>query len=441
MSHVNNRPTNGVKFGALRSVLEEVRIECGCALSDLTVLSAQVDPYRLDTAAGHRDGAWLAEQLNRAIGRTRRIHWRGLHYAIVASGNARKPNGEIFRNTDDDWDWLSAVAGKAARWLGYIPFERITDNRNAEPIVHRKARVVPSFGVYVGVDVAIPEVEDLEPKPFATGFEPRQAFQFTIFGEKASLEDVVLPIAREHQADLYLNTGEISDTHVYRIAKEAIADGRPLVVFTLTDCDPAGYQMSVSIGRKLQAIRDLEFHDLEFELVPVALTVEQVREQGLPSTPLKETEKRADRWREAFGVEQTEIDALATLRPSILRDIIRQAFDPYFDRSLADRVAQAKVEWDQQAAVAVEEQIDAESLATLREDAVERLAEMEATLADLNERLQLSTADRFDLPPIRVPEPELNDETPRQALVRLEDDWLTTTRALIQRKTYGNGRN
>ena len=116
----------------------------------------------------------------------------------------------------------------------------------------------------------------------ATGFEPRQAFQFVVFGEKASLEGDVLPIAREHQADLYLNTGEISDTHVYRIAKEAVADGRPLVVFTLTDCDPAGYQMSVSIGRKLQAVRDLEFHDLEFEQVPVALTVEQVREQGLP---------------------------------------------------------------------------------------------------------------------------------------------------------------
>ena len=37
-----------------------------------------------------------------------------------------KPDGEIYRNTDDDWMWLSEIAGKAARWLGYIPFERIS---------------------------------------------------------------------------------------------------------------------------------------------------------------------------------------------------------------------------------------------------------------------------------------------------------------------------
>ena len=47
-------------YGVLRSVLERARREAGCSLSDLTALSAQVDPYRLDTPAGHRDGQWLA---------------------------------------------------------------------------------------------------------------------------------------------------------------------------------------------------------------------------------------------------------------------------------------------------------------------------------------------------------------------------------------------
>ena len=120
-------------------------------------------------------------------------------------------------------------------------------------------------------------------------------------------------MAEKYEADLYLPTGEISDTLLYRIAKDAAEDGRPLVVFTVSDCDPAGHQMPVTIARKLQALRDLLFPTLRFEVVPAALTVEQVRDLDLPSTPLKETEKRADRWRAAFGVEQTEIDALATL--------------------------------------------------------------------------------------------------------------------------------
>jgi hypothetical protein len=34
----------------------------GCR-NNLTFLSAQIDPYRLDTPAGHRDGAQVAHQL------------------------------------------------------------------------------------------------------------------------------------------------------------------------------------------------------------------------------------------------------------------------------------------------------------------------------------------------------------------------------------------
>ena len=337
------RKLNG--HGALRSILENACNENGGIYnrSDLTVLSAQVDPYRLDTPSGHRDGKWAAQLLNRAFGRTRRTHWRGLHYAIVSLKNVRKPNGEVYRNTDDDWKWLIDVAGKAARWLGYISFERITDNRNAEPIICRKARVVPNAWIYVGLNIDIPDAEDIEPSPGASGFLPRQAFQFAIFGEKGSLQEVVEPKAREYEADLYLPSGEISDSLLYRMAKDAVEDGRPLIVFTISDCDPAGHQMPVSIGRKLQALRDLLFEDLRFEVVPIALTVDQVRELDLPSTPLKETEKRADKWREAFGVEQTEIDALATLRPDALGEIIDRAFDPYFDRTLEERVADAYV--------------------------------------------------------------------------------------------------
>jgi hypothetical protein len=424
-------------YGALRSVLERACESAGCSLGELTVLSAQVDPYRLDTPSGHRDGAWVAKQLKRALkGGKRNIHWRGLHYAIVVQKNVKKPNGDVYVNTDEDWDWLSTTAGKAARWLRYIPFEKITDNRNDEPFIYHKARISPRALVSIGIDVTIPDASDLEPAPVADGFVPRQAYHFVIFGEKASLEDVALPIARAKQADLYLPTGEISDTLLHQIAKDASEDGRPMVLFTLADCDPAGRQMSVSIGRKLQAFRDLLFPNLQFEVVPVALTVEQVLELGLPSTPLKETEKRASRWREAFGVEQTEIDALATLRPDVLRGIIEAAFDPYWDATLEDRVAEAWAQWRAEAQEAIDEQIDPEVLAALRSEAAGRLTELEAVIADINERLHLA-ADRFDLPVIEVPEPEIDEDAARQALVSLGDDWVTATRALVARKQYG----
>jgi hypothetical protein len=424
-------------YGVLRSVLEEAHEETGYSRTDLTVLSAQVDPYRLDTPSGHRDGKWAAEQLARAFGETRRTHWRGLHYAIVAQGEIRKPDGTVYCNTDDDWQWLVTVAGKAARWLGYIPFDRITDNRNAEPIVHRKARVEPQAWVSVGVHVNIPDTDDIEPVPGANGFVPRQAFQFVIFGEKGSLQEVLQPLADRYEADLYLPSGEISDSHLYRIAKDADEDGRPLVVFTISDCDPAGHQMPVSIGRKLQALRDLLFPDLRFEVVPAALTVNQVSELDLPSTPLKETERRASRWREAFGVEQTEVDALATLRPDDLREIVDRAFDPYFDLTLESRVSEAEDQWLAAAQAAMSRQIDDDVLSSLREEATRRLDELREQIEQINTHLQLATDD-ISLPEIDVPEPQIDDEIPRQALVSLDQNWVEATRALIIRKAYGD---
>jgi hypothetical protein len=218
---------------------------------------------------------------------------------------------------------------------------RLVDNRNADPAIFRKARIAPQRAISVGFEVKIPDVDDLEPTPVAEGFVPRQAFNFVVFGEKASLESVLLPIARAKQADLYLPTGEISDTLLHRIARDADEDGRPLVVFTVSDCDPAGYQMPISIARKLKAFRDLLFLKLKFEVV-VGLTPKQVRELNLPSTPLKEGEKRASPWVEAFGIAQTEIDALLALRPDALREMVENAFASYFDDTLADRVDAAE---------------------------------------------------------------------------------------------------
>ena len=429
---------DGSPSRALRAVLEAACKKIDCGLGELTVLSAQVDPYRLDTPAGHRDGQWLADHFNRLVGRNKKIHWRGLHYVLVSTTAIVKPNGEPYRNDDANWTWLIDTAGKAARWLGYIPFERITDNRNAAPIIHRKARVKAEAFVRIGIEVTIPDASDLEPTPDAEGFVGRQPYCFAIFGEKASLEDVLLPIARAKHADLYLPTGEISDTLIFKIAEDAAADGRPLVMFIVADCDPAGHQMAVSIGRKLQAFKNLFFPKLRFEVVPIALTVEQVRELGLPSSPLKGTEKRADRWRQAFGVEQTEIDALATLQPDVLREIVNDAFRPYYDDTLEDRVDEARDVWMQEAQAAIDAQVDPEILAGLRTEAAERLAELASVIADINERLRLA-ADSFRLPPLEVPQAEIDEETERYALVSFEDNWVKATRALIARKRYGNG--
>jgi hypothetical protein len=177
------------------------------------------------------------------------------------------------------------------------------------------------------------------------------------------------------------------------------------VLFTLADCDPSGRQMSISIARKLQAFRDLFFPWLRFEVACVALSAKQVRDLGLPETPLKESEKRADRWRIAFGIHQTEIDALTTpTNASILRRIIRDAFKPYIDETLRRRVSMAETEWRSAAQKALDEQIDEEHLSDIRIEAETKLQELREQIDAINEQLQLSTGD-IDLPSIVVPKP------------------------------------
>ena len=108
--------------------------------------------------------------------------------------------------------------------------------------------------------------------------------------------------------------------------------------------------MPVSVGWKLRAFNDLLYEGkLDISVYPVALTIEQVEEFNLPSTPLKRGDKRADRWREQRGREQTEIDALIAVREGTLGKIAEEAAKKFIDSKLCERVDSVKKEWNKKA--------------------------------------------------------------------------------------------
>jgi hypothetical protein len=51
----------------------------------------------------------------------------------------------------------------------------------------------------------------------------------------------------------------------------------------------------------------------------------------------------------------------------------------------------------------------------------------------------MAAGERFTLPPIVVPEPEVDEDALRQTLISFDQDWAEATRALIERKAYGGG--
>jgi hypothetical protein len=273
-----------------------------------------------------------------------------------------------------------------------------------------------------------------------------------------------LPIAEQYQADLYQGTGEISTTHLTQIARAGLEEGREVVTLPFTDFDPAGHQMAVSIAHKMRCFKELLYPDLKFRVVPASVTLKQAIELDLPSSPLKETERRASRWKAAWGREQTELDALIELQPDAFREIAHQAVRPYFDDTLDQRVASAKWAWREQAQPLLDDLVaedaafeaGAKRLGASLHAAAEPLEQAEKALKtyrfayeracdDIEEarsdlELEINRLGRElagTIPEFQMPEIELPDEE-NEPLVTSDMDLLDHIMTLRDRKAYAN---
>ena len=309
------------------------------------------------------------------------------------------------------------AAAKAARWLGYSDWEQFLDKRNDAPIAAPYDEEEPETYLDATVAPEMPRTGHLAVEvPELVGFEGRQAHHLVLIGEKWSLEPALAPIARRFNAHLHLPTGEISDTLIYGMARDAAEDGRRMIVFYFADADPSGWQMGVSVARKLQVFKVERVPDLEFELRRVALTPKQVHELGLRLTPLKEKEKRRHAW--AAQMDLWAIDEHGNRVPGGARD--RRPHDPEAggclpadrDRrgravlhdTLADRTREALAEWRREVENLIDEQIDRTAWDAAKADAEARLQAMRDEIDTINAALADATppsTSRRSCSPIR----------------------------------------
>jgi hypothetical protein len=419
--------TNGA--GPLRTMLETAQRNSGDALCDLTVLAVCNDPYRLDTPTGHRNASWFRDAVDRFLPYGT-VHLRGLHYRLVAAADVIRPdNGLPYTNTEEAWTFLCDRAAKSGRWLSYVDFDRISDERNAPAEVYVREPEVCYKGLSTETPIEIPELVLPE---FWCQIPEEQPYRLCFIGEKTSLKSVLQPIAERTQGELLLPTGEISDTLIAGLAGRAATDKRPTVVFYFSDFDPSGHQMPISLARKLQALRDLKYPSLDIQVLPVALKLNQVRDLGLPSTPLKDTERRADHWRVVMAHEQTEIDALAALDPDTLEEIAWDALKPFYDRTLSRRAQERRQEWTQEANQLLRAHPAYDDVCRKLEDALEavKLAAEAFHEAQANGTQKLRGLRTPDLEP-----PEANLTTKTQTpLFSTSERFREATRRLIRYK-------
>jgi hypothetical protein len=330
--------------------IKQLARQTGQRVTDLIPLAPQNDPFYTGTPGDWALAEWFAG-LWQAFQYTTKVHIRRVHYQIVSQNPpVVMPNGLPYENTETCWNILN-LASKAARYLQLVDPQSFVDRRNPEAVVYA-CRRTPSPEVWAtsrlwGSQLRLPDFPDL-PGYRVSGYESAQAFHLELWCEKSTMNDVLEPLCQSYGMNLQTGLGELSITASLALVHRLQEAGKPARIFYVSEFDPAGQSMPVSVSRKVEYfVRTLGL-EVDVRVFPVILTAEQVQYYQLPRTPIKDTERRRGGFEDRYGEGAVELDALEALYPGELQALLRQGIAYYYDTTLEQRTreVQAALERD-----------------------------------------------------------------------------------------------
>jgi len=341
--------------------------DMGVGTKDLIALAPQNDPFYVGSKAQLAKARWFSDLWER-FGYDRGVHLRRIHYQVVSQKPAMvKPDGETYENTLNCWAYLN-LSAKYARYLKLVPARYFVDRRNPKAIINafsQREDRTPGYGTTetghewdIEYDLPdLPELDDLPddlpdlPDFDVEGYTPQwsaevaQDYLVEIWAEKTTMNDVLEPLCRRYKVNLVTGAGELSITAVIDLMVRIRRGERPARIFYISDYDPAGLGMPVSVARKIEFFqKEHGYADLDVRLQPIILTRAQVAEYDLPRVPVKDSDKRKAHFEAAYGEGQVELDALEALYPGALAKIAEAAILDYYDPTLTKRTQEAKDE-------------------------------------------------------------------------------------------------
>jgi hypothetical protein len=376
-------------------------------LDSLYVLSSGNDPFMLGLPSRQRAVDWFMRLWTDLGLDGSQVHIRRIHYVLVsqASTIALAAGGD-YENTIRCQNILINAA-RDARFLGLIPAGTIIDRKNPEPAIYladesdAPAKVDVDAGTLI-----VPTVED-EPTlylPSLTLTRPviPQRYHIEIWCEKSTMNDVLTPLGERYGINVITGTGELSLTACEALIERARASGRPVRIIYVSDFDPAGENMPVSVARKIEfAIRNAANDWLDVQVRAVALTYDQTVAYRLPRTPIKESDRRGNKFEQRYGEGATELDALEALQPGELRRILVGEVERYFDTRLAGRInaVARKVEQKMSRVTANVRERHRDEIAALeagREEIATEIEAMRERIAEMENALEAQTQPVVD---------------------------------------------
>ena len=402
-------------YGTLKSMARTR----GICVRELCALAPANDPFYIGRKSQLAAARWFADLWER-FGYTQGVHLRRVHYRIVSQDPpVSRPDGEVYENSLKDWAFLIS-AGKWARYLGLVDPAAFVDRRNPEAMIFARWQnptdffytdPTPRFNVAYDDDewrhYALPELPELPDLPDELPDLPvfdvdgyssiQQDFHVEVWVEKTTMNDVLKPLCRKYAANLVTGAGEMSITAVVDFMRRVRQSERPARILYVSDYDPAGLGMPISVARKIEFFqRQNGDGDMDIRLRPVVLTGEQVADYDLPRVPVKDTDSRKSNWERDHGEGQVELDALEALHEGELESIVEQAILCYYDPDLSrladeqrDELTAALADrWDDVLACYQERRGELEAdYATLRGEFDEVRVEFTEQAANFQERI------------------------------------------------------
>ena len=313
----------------------------GRPVKDLLALAPNNDPFYAGVGARRCAAEWFAE-IWKQHGEPG-SHLRRLHYRLVSTTTLCKPDGRPYNNTEGDWSYL-ITASLAARYLDLVPFDGLVDRRNDEPMIFAEnMETDPDQEIQVGCEVQDdeplteevkrPEMPNL-PWLYLDIDAPVQKYIVEVWIEKSTQNDWLVPLCQQRGVNLVIGIGEQSEIRSRELALRSAKYGAPVRIIYLSDFDPGGRSMPKAVARKVEFTIAKFDLDVDLQLIPLALTPGQCREYRLPRTPIKETERRKDKFEQIFGVGATELDAMEALYPGELARLLEAELNNWLDPSL-----------------------------------------------------------------------------------------------------------
>jgi len=241
---------------------------------------------------------------------------RQLYYQFVAGDLlpdawADKKNGST--NNHGSYQKLGRIV-KDARRSGNLPWNGIEDR--TRPFQFYNSWETPA------------DLVEFTASTFTSAIWDDMPVYPEIWVEKDALSGIIEIPAKQFQVPWMVAKGYMSTDSKWRAAQRIIKrfeeNGQDTVIIYLGDHDPSGLDM----------IRDIRGHLQEFidggdalpQVVPIALTMQQIKDQNPPPNPTKMSDTRADKYIRKYGRDSWELDAL---NPTYLVDLIRDSIRNY----------------------------------------------------------------------------------------------------------------